>query len=303
MAGATPRVESDVAVVGSAHVTRPAFDELIAQAAQSFSTEGRSRSGHGGLPDVKGQAVALLVQQAEREREAARDGHQRSGTRRCDNALEADQEAVLRRQRERSISPQLEQQHYGREVRDNVRAHLIYEEVFEAGDEGRQRRGLDVHGYYITHPQLYAAQTRDVRHILVKSKPLAERSTRSSRAGNNAAWCALAKKYSQDPSSKDNCGKLPRLEGSDRAASTRWRSPRRRRSCTRRFTTRSTAGSSSSRSPREAALDDAREAGLGVDQQQLLQQNKNQAMTDWATTLTKSFCSGSKIKYQVGFPP
>ena len=26
-------------------------------------------------------------------------------------------------------------------------------------------------------------------------------------------------------------------------------------------------------------------------------------MTDWVASLTKSFCSGSKIKYQVGFVP
>jgi hypothetical protein len=26
-------------------------------------------------------------------------------------------------------------------------------------------------------------------------------------------------------------------------------------------------------------------------------------MTDWIASLTKSFCSGSKIKYQVGFVP
>ena len=37
--------------------------------------------------------------------------------------------------------------------------------------------------------------------------------------------------------------------------------------------------------------------------QQLLQQDKNQAMTDWVSSLTKSFCSGSKIKYQVGYAP
>ena len=37
--------------------------------------------------------------------------------------------------------------------------------------------------------------------------------------------------------------------------------------------------------------------------QQLLQQKKNQAMTDWVSSLSKSFCSGKKIKYQVGFTP
>jgi hypothetical protein len=37
--------------------------------------------------------------------------------------------------------------------------------------------------------------------------------------------------------------------------------------------------------------------------QQLLQTAKNQAMTDWVASTTKSFCSGSKIKYQAGYKP
>jgi hypothetical protein len=37
--------------------------------------------------------------------------------------------------------------------------------------------------------------------------------------------------------------------------------------------------------------------------QQLLTSDKNQAMTDWIAALTKSFCSGSKIKYATGFVP
>jgi hypothetical protein len=37
--------------------------------------------------------------------------------------------------------------------------------------------------------------------------------------------------------------------------------------------------------------------------QQLIQTKKNQAMTDWVAETTKGFCSGSQIKYQVGFKP
>jgi hypothetical protein len=37
--------------------------------------------------------------------------------------------------------------------------------------------------------------------------------------------------------------------------------------------------------------------------QQLLQQDKNKAMTDWVSGLTKDFCGNSMIKYQVGYSP
>ncbi len=33
----------------------------------------------------------------------------------------------------------------------------------------------------------------------------------------------------------------------------------------------------------------------------LLQAKKNQTMSDWLAGLKKSFCSGSQIKYQVGY--
>ncbi len=56
-------------------------------------------------------------------------------------------------------------------------------------------------------------------------------------------------------------------------------------------------------SKRQAEVVDAREDRRGTIRQQLLQQDKNQAMTDWVSSLSKSFCSGSKIKYQVGFVP
>jgi hypothetical protein len=35
----------------------------------------------------------------------------------------------------------------------------------------------------------------------------------------------------------------------------------------------------------------------------LLGQKKSAAETTWASDLTKSFCSGSRIKYQIGYTP
>ena len=37
--------------------------------------------------------------------------------------------------------------------------------------------------------------------------------------------------------------------------------------------------------------------------QQLLQQKKNESMTKWVDDLKKDFCSGDKVKYQVGYKP
>ena len=35
----------------------------------------------------------------------------------------------------------------------------------------------------------------------------------------------------------------------------------------------------------------------------LVQQKKNEAMTTWVNSLTKDFCTGSKVKYQVSYAP
>jgi parvulin-like peptidyl-prolyl isomerase len=37
--------------------------------------------------------------------------------------------------------------------------------------------------------------------------------------------------------------------------------------------------------------------------QQLLQQTKNTAMTKWVDDTKKSYCSGSKVRYAIGFKP
>jgi len=66
---------------------------------------------------------------------------------------------------------------------------------------------------------------------------------------------------------------------------------------------------------RQDVLHIAELARLGVDgaradelsdlraNQQLLQQKKNQAITTWFNNLSKSFCKGGKIHYQVGYTP
>ena len=69
-----------------------------------------------------------------------------------------------------------------------------------------------------------------MRHILVKRRRSADQIYAQLKAGNTKTWCTLAKKYSQDPSSKNNCGKLTVNKGQTSRSSTRSRSPRRRTS-------------------------------------------------------------------------
>ena len=52
-----------------------------------------------------------------------------------------------------------------------------------------------------------------MRHILVKSKALAEPIYSQLKNASSKTWCALAKKYSLDPSSKESCGKSAFTKG------------------------------------------------------------------------------------------
>src|SRR4029079_1342867 len=70
----------------------------------------------------------------------------------------------------------------------------------------------DIAKYYQQNKSQYSqAESRDVRHILVKTKAQANKIYDELKAGRDCA--ALAKKYSTYPGSKDNGGKLTIIRG------------------------------------------------------------------------------------------
>jgi parvulin-like peptidyl-prolyl isomerase len=296
----------DVAVVGSAHVTKKAFDTLLDQAKRSYTQQGKTfpKQGTTEYETVKGQAVALLVQQAERTEKAKSEGINIT-----DSQVEKRLNQIKKQyfaNSEKKYKAQLKKQHLtDAQVHDDVRSQLISEAVFAKVTKDVKVSADDVHAYYIQHPQLYSkAQTRDVRHILVKTKTRADSIYSQLKAGNKQTWCTLAKKYSQDPSSKNNCGKLTISKGQTVAE----------------FDKVAFAGDTNTI---HAPVHNARYGWFVIEpisrvhprsttpekqvaatiKQQLLQQKKNQAMTDWVSGLSKTFCSDSKIKYGVGYHP
>jgi peptidyl-prolyl cis-trans isomerase C len=296
----------DVAVVGSAHVSKKAFDTLLDQAKRSYTQQGKTfpKQGTTEYETVKGQAVALLVQQAERTEKAKSEG-----VKVTDSQVEKRLDQIKKQyfaNSESKYKAQLKKQHLtDAQVHDDVRSQLISEAVFNKVTKDVKVTNDEVHSYYIQHPQLYSkAQTRDIRHILVKTKSRAQSIYSQLKAGNKQTWCTLAKKYSQDPSSKNNCGKLTVSKGQTVAEFDK-------------------VAFSEKTNTIHAPIHNARYGWFVIEpisivhprsttpekevastiRQQLLQQKKNQAMTDWVSGLSKTFCSGSKIKYGVGYKP
>ena len=305
--GSSAKLSSDdIAVVGKDHISKADYDALLLQAKQSFTKQGKTfpKQGTTEFETVKGQAVTLLVQQAEREEKATSEGITVT-----DKQIDARLVQIKKQYfqgSEKKYLAQLKTQHLtDKQVRQDIRAQLISEAVFNKVTKAVTVSDSDVHDYYVGHPQLYSrAQTRDVRHILVKTKPSADSLYAQLKAGNTQTWCKLAKKFSQDPSSKNACGKLTVSKGQtvaefDKVA----------------FSQRTNVVHApvhnaqygwfvieplSNIHPRSTTPEKQVSATI---KQQLVQQKKNQAMTDWVSGLSKDFCSGSKIKYQVSYKP
>lgn len=298
----------DIAVVGSTQVTKSQFDQLMATAKRSFAQQGRKfpKQGSPEFETVRGQAVTLLVQQAERA-EKAKD----MGISVSDKDVEA-RLAQIKKQyfggNEAKYKAQLKKQNLSdAQVREDVRAQLVSEKVFEKVTKDVKVSNKEVHQYYVANPQSYSQpQTRDVRYILVgKSKALAQSVYTQLKNGNDKTWCTLAKKYAKDASGQ-NCGKATFSKGQtvavfDKAA---FSAPTKKVVPPFYDPTQYKAWFViEPLGPVKAKSTTPEKQVAPTIRQQLLQQKKNQAMSDWVSKLSKDFCSGSKIKYQVGYKP
>ena len=299
--------KDDVSVVGKVHVTKAQFDILLTQAKRSFQQQGRPfpKQGTAEYETVKSQAVTLLVQQAERESKANSMGIKIS------NADVDKRLAQIKKQyfqnKEARYQAQLKKQHLtDASVRNDIRSQLISEAVFNKVTSSVKVSDTDAHDYYTTHPQLYSQpQSRDVRYILVKKKSDADSVYTQVKAGGDKAWCTLAKKYAKDASGQ-NCGKATFTKGQTVAAfdTIAFSQPTKVVHAPiydpTQYKSWFVIEPLGTVKPRQSTPE--KQVATSI-KQQLLQTKKNQAMTDWVSSTTKGFCSGSQIKYQTGFTP
>jgi parvulin-like peptidyl-prolyl isomerase len=293
----------DVAVVGNQHITQGQFDSLVAQQKQSTGST-FPKQGTAEYEAVKSRIVTALVQQAERTARAKADGI---------NVTDKQVDARLTQLKkqyfngdEKKYEAQLKKQHLtDTEVRADIRSQLVNEALVKEITKNVKVSDSDVHDYYLKNSQQYAKpQTRDVRHVLVKTQALANTVYAQLKSGSDKTWCSVAKKYSQDPGSKNNCGKLTVSKGQtvpafDQVAFTE------KTNVVHAPIHDKTYGwfviePVSNVHPRSVTPEKQVSATI---KSQLEQQDKNQAITTWINNLSKSFCSGGKIKYQVGYKP
>jgi peptidyl-prolyl cis-trans isomerase C len=292
----------DVAVVGSKEITKEQFQNLMAQAKRTYQAQKRPfpKPGSAEYEQLKGQAITFLVQRAEFEQEAE------------DMGVEVTDEKVdkridqLKKQfydgKDERYKQALEQQGITEEqAKEQVRAQLISEGLFKKVTEDIKVSDGDVKSYYDQHKSQYETpESRDVRHILVQKKTLADQLYTQLR--NGASFAALAKKHSKDPGSASTGGKLTISKGQtvpefDKAAFSLDKNELSRPIKTQ-YGYHIIQALSAIRPAKTTPLKDVKDSIS----EQLEQQKKNETMTKWVEDTKKDYCD-SGIKYQVGYQP
>jgi parvulin-like peptidyl-prolyl isomerase len=299
----------DVAVVGKTHITQKAFDTLMESGKQTLKQQGQKfpKQGTTEYETIKGQAVTALVQQAELNDKAASMGIEVTD-KQVQNRLDAIKKQYYQGSTKKYLAAVKAQHVTDADVRTDIRNQLIDQALFARVTKDIKVSDKKINQYYQANPTQFptAAKSRKVRHILVKKKTLADSIYSQLKAGNDKTWCTLAKKYSQDPSSKDKCGVLTVTKGEtvpvfDKVAfsektgvvhkpvydSDQYKSY---------FVIEpiadvkpgNTKPSKSERSQIITSLTTSR---------------KNKVMSDWVRNLEKSYCSGTHVRYQTGYAP
>jgi len=186
------------------------------------------------------------------------------------------------------------------QLRQQLFATVLSDRIFKKVTASVKVGDADIQKYYADHKQTYTqAASRDVRHILVNSKTLAQKLEAQLKAGGNFA--ALAKKYSKDPGSAAQGGKLTITKGQtvapfDKVAfslKTGDTSPPVHTTYGWHIIQALSAVKPQKQTPLKDVKDSIK--------QQLLQTKKTDTMTKWFNDVKKSF--DKNIAYQTGYAP
>jgi foldase protein PrsA len=212
--GGSGSVPNDaVAVVDGENVPRSQYDALITQAKKTFKTQKRDfpKAGTAERKQLDQQAVAFLVQRVELA-QAAEDMDIKITDADVNKQLEQIKKQYFAGD-EKRYQKQLKQQGLtDAQVRNDVRANVISEKLFAEVTTDVKVSDADIQKYYDDNKAQYGTpESRDVRHILVKTKAQADKLYDQLKGG--ADFATLAKKFSQDPGSKDQGGKYTVVKG------------------------------------------------------------------------------------------
>jgi len=212
--GGAPSVPSNaVAVVGSDTITKSLFNELMNGTKSAYVARKTAfpKAGTSQYKALQDQTMKYLVQQDELQQKAKTLGIV---------VTDADINARLKQIKtqyfggsEVKYQQQLKAQGLTEALlRVNLHGQILSEKIYTKVTGNVKVSDAEIQKYYNDHKSTYSqAESRDVRHILVNNKKLADQLEAQLKAGGDFA--ALAKKYSKDPGSAKQGGKLTISKG------------------------------------------------------------------------------------------
>ncbi|MGN6799338.1 MAG: SurA N-terminal domain-containing protein [Gaiellaceae bacterium] len=307
--GSAKLSSGDVAVVGSQHISLAALNNELNRAKIAYKAQGQKfpKQGTTNYQAIRDNVITLLVEQAELEQKAAS-----MGITVTEKEIDA-RVALVKKQyfggSQKKYLAELKKQGFTeKQVRTDVfRPQLISEKVQKQITKDVKVSDADVQKYYDDNKSLYQQPaSRSVRYILVgKSKATAQSVYQQLVKGGDKAWCTLAKKYAKDASGQ-NCGKATFSKGQTVAIfdTTAFTAPANKVVKPFYDPTQYKAWfvieplgpvKPASTTPEKQVAAQIKTTLLGTKQKK--------AVTDFSSSLTKSYCHGSKIRYQVGYKP
>jgi foldase protein PrsA len=292
----------DVAVVGDQQISKDQFHQLMARAQKSYAAQKRAfpKPGSAEYEQLKGQAITFLVQQAEVEEQAKKLGID-IGDDKVDKEIARYKKQFYGGSDARYEKAVKQQGLTDEQAREAIRQQLISQALFKKVTGDVTVSDAAIKDYYNTHKTQYVQpQTRDVRHILVTKKSLADSLYQQLKSGAN--FGKLAKQYSKDPGSAANGGKLTVSKGQTVPAFDKTAFSLKTGQISQPVHTQYGYHIIEALSAVKPAATTSLDKVRASIRQQLEQQKKNDKITKWLEDTKKGYCGG-KIKYQIGYQP
>ena len=202
-----------IAVVGDKEITKAEYDRLLASAEKTYEAREQEfpAAGTPEFAQLRNAIVRSLVEQAQFEI-AAEELDVTVSDEDVDKRLAELKEQFFEGD-EQKYKDELEAQGLTEEqVKSDLRTRLLSEKVFEKVTNQVEVTDEDVQAYYEENEAQFATPaSRDVRHIVVKSKAKADQLRAQLEGGANFA--KLARQFSTDEASKKDGGKFTAQQG------------------------------------------------------------------------------------------
>lgn len=299
---------SDVASVNGTPVTKADFNSLMNVAFARYKSQGQPapKVGTPAYTQLRDQAVTFLVQEQELQQEGKKLGVSVSQT-------DIDQQVALIKKTyykgsDQKLNDALKKDGISLQELEqyNVAPNLLSQKLQAKVTSNVNVSTAAAQKYYTQNQKTFTTpKTREVRHILVNSKSLAEKIENQVKNGGNFA--KLAKKYSKDTGSAANGGKICVAHGGSSGACQQTVAPFDKAAFSLKTNEVALVHSvygwhviQPIGAIKPAHTQTFKEVESQI-QSNLAQQQKQQAWSNWLAKLSKDF--KGKVSYQTGYAP